>query len=133
MKPMISRLAGDQFRLTHVQSDFNLDTKGTGMSEARLSRNQTNLELLNLEPRTLNATRRASPVQSSRFEVQGCPENLRSARRSFEIALRGKTGVLLCFSASRRGKAAVNTPALQTLREFRRSLAVAKRLDCVCL
>jgi len=71
MKPMISRLAGDQFRLTHGQSDFNLDTKGTGMSEARLSRNQTNFERLNLEPRTLNATRRAFPVQGLRFKVQG--------------------------------------------------------------
>jgi hypothetical protein len=30
-------------------------------------------------------------------------------------------------------KAAVNTPALQTLREFRKRPVGAKRLDCACL
>jgi len=45
----------------------------------------------------------------------------------------GKLASFLWFSAPRRKKAAVNTHALHTLREVRRSLAVAKRLDCACL
>src|SRR5207247_2068007 len=51
------------------------------------------------EPRTLNARGAPLPfkVQGSRFAVQGCPKILRSASRSFKIALqRRPASAFLC-------------------------------------